>query len=410
MAQREQYIMFENIKDHFPVFKKKPELVFLDSAASALKPQEMIDAVSNCYSYEYANIHRGVYSLSSNLTKKFQDVRIKVSKFIGSNSQKNIIFTKGATEGINLVVEKFSEKFLSDGDEVIISYLEHHANIVPWHLAAKKYKFKIVALNLTKKGEIDYQDFAEKINSRTKFISLTHMSNVTGSMTDFKMIKEKIKNTQIPLMIDGCQYVAHSKLNVVDIDCDFYVFSGHKLYGPSGVGVLYMKDRWFDEFNPYQGGGDMIEKVEINNTIYASGYNKFEAGTPPIVQVIGLGSSVDFINSLNLDKIFKYEKELHDHTVDKLKSFNNITIYGNSPNKGSIITFNFKGIHANDLAMILDQKNIAIRTGHHCAQPLMKYLNITSSARASFGIYNNLKDANFFIDSLSEAKKFLTLN
>ena len=402
--------MFENIKDYFPVFKQKPKLVFLDTAASALKPKEMIDAVSNCYSYEYANIHRGVYSLSSNLTKKFQDVRIKVGEFIGSNSQKNIIFTKGATEGINLVVEKFSEKFLSEGDEVIISYLEHHANIVPWHLAAKKYKFKIVALNLTKNGEIDYQDFAKKINSRTKFISLTHMSNVTGSMTDLNIIKEKLKNTNIPLMIDGCQHVAHSKLNVVDIDCDFYVFSGHKLYGPSGVGVLYMKDRWFDEFNPYQGGGDMIEKVEINDSTYASGYSKFEAGTPPIAQVIGLGASIDFINSLNLDKIFKYEKELHDYTIDKLRSFSDFIIYGNASNKGSIISFNFKGIHANDLAMILDQKNIAIRTGHHCAQPLMKYLNINSSARASFGVYNNLKDADFFIDSLREAKKFLTLD
>jgi cysteine desulfurase/selenocysteine lyase len=402
--------MFENIKNYFPVFEKKPELVFLDTAASSLKPKVMIDTISNCYSYEYANIHRGIYSLSSNLTKKFQDVRIKIGKFIGSNSENNIIFTKGATEGINLVVEKFSEQYLSEGDEVIVSYLEHHANIVPWHLAAKKNKFKIVPVELSKKGEIDYNDFSNKITDRTKFISLTHMSNVTGSVTDFNIINEKIKNTNIPLMIDGCQYVAHSKLNVVDIDCDFYVFSGHKLYGPSGVGVLYMKDRWFDEFNPYQGGGDMIEKVEINNSTYATSYSKFEAGTPPIAQVIGLGASIDFINSLNLDKIFKYEKELHDYTIDKLKSFNDIAIYGSSPNKGSIISFNIKDIHANDLGMILDQKNIAIRTGHHCAQPLMKYLNITSSARASFGVYNNLKDADFFIDSLNEAKNFLTLN
>ena len=271
----------------------------------------------------------------------------------------------------------------------------------------KKIQFKIVAVDLTEKGEIDYEDFAKKINARTKFISLTHMSNVTGSITDFSIIKEKIKNNNIPLMIDGCQYVAHSELNVVDIDCDFYVFSGHKLYGPSGVGVLYMKDKWFDEFNPYQGGGDMIETVEIDSTTYASGYSKFEAGTPPIAQVIGLGSSIDFINSLNLEKIFKYEKQLHDYTVDKLLAFNDITIYGNSLNKGSIISFNFKDIHASDLALVLDQKNIAIRTGHHCAQPLMRYLNITSSARVSFGIYNNMKDADFFIDSLLEVKKFL---
>ena len=399
--------MFENIKDHFPVFKKNKDLIFLDTAASALKPIEMIDRVNSCYSHEYANIHRGLYKLSSDLTKNFEDVRVKVSKFINSPSQKNIIFTKGATEGINLVVEKFSEKYLSENDEVIISYLEHHANIVPWHMASKKYKFKVIPIKLTDNCEINYNDFISKINSRTKFISLTHMSNVTGSITNFEIIKDKIKDMKIPLMIDGCQFVAHSKLNVSDLNCDFYVFSGHKLYGPSGIGVLYMKEKWIEDFNPYQGGGDMIEKVEINETTFAKGFNKFEAGTPPIAQVIGLGASIDFINSLNLEKILLYEKELHDYTLDKLLSVNDIEIYGKDINKGSIITFNLKGIHANDIAIILDQKNVAIRSGHHCAQPLMKYLNINSSARASFGIYNNKNDANNFIESLLETKKFL---
>ena len=398
--------MLKNVKDHFPVFKKNPTLVFLDTAASALKPKEMIDAVNNCYSYEYSNIHRGVYSLSTKLTKKFEDVRLKVSKFIGSKSENNIIFTKGATEGINLVVEKFSEKYLSEGDEVIISYLEHHANIVPWHIAAKKYKFKIVPINLNSKGELDYDDFNNKINAKTKFVSLTHMSNVTGAITDFDIIKEQIKKMKIPLMIDGCQYVAHSNLDIVDLDCDFYVFSGHKLYGPSGIGVLYMKDRWFGDFEPYQGGGDMIDKVEIDKTIYASGYHKFEAGTPPIVQVIGLGSSIDFINSFNLDNISLNEMKLHDYAINKLSSQNDIIIYGNSLDKGAIISFNINGIHASDLSMFLDQKNIAVRTGHHCAQPLMKYLGITSSARASFGIYNNFNDVDLFVDSLLDAKKF----
>ena len=399
--------MFDNIKNNFPVFDKNPNLVFLDTAASALKPKIMIDAIENCYSYEYSNIHRGIYSLSANLTKKFEDVRIKVSKFIGSKSYNNIIFTKGATESINLVVEKFSEKFLSDGDEVIISYLEHHANIVPWHIAAKKYKFKVVPLELNQKGEIDYNDLDKKINSKTKIVSLTHMSNVTGSVTDFNIVQKKLKTLNIPLMIDGCQYVAHSKLDVSNIDCDFYVFSGHKLYGPSGVGVLYMKDKWFDYFNPYQGGGDMIDQVEINDTTFASGYSKFEAGTPPIAEVIGLGASIDFINTLDLNKIFTYEKNLYNYALEKIQSFNDITIYGNSPQKGGIIAFNIDGIHANDLAMILDQRNIAIRTGHHCAQPLMKYLNIKASARASFGIYNNTNDVDVFINSLSEAKNFL---
>ena len=400
--------MFEDIRKKFPVYEKNPDLIFLDTAASALKPYDMIDAITNCYSYEYANVHRGLYSLSSKLTKKFEDVRVKVSNFISSKSYENIIFTKSATEGINLVVEKFSEKYLSEGDEVIISYLEHHANIVPWHMAAQKYKFKVIPIELTNNSEIDYADFKNKITSRTKFISLTHISNVTGSLTDFDIVKGIIKNLNIPLMIDGCQFVAHSELNVTDLDCDFYVFSGHKLYGPSGIGVLYMKERWFDDLDPYQGGGSMIDNVDIQQTTYAKGFQKFEAGTPPIAEVIGLEASIEFVTSLNLKKIFMHEKELHDYTLDKLKNINNLNVYGNGLNKGAIISFNISDIHANDLAMILDQKNVAIRTGHHCAQPLMKYLNITFSARASFGVYNNKNDVDLFIDSLVDAKKFLT--
>ena len=400
--------MFEDIRKKFPVYEKNPDLIFLDTAASALKPYDMIDAITNCYSYEYANVHRGLYSLSSKLTKKFEDVRVKVGNFISSKSYENIIFTKSATEGINLVVEKFSEKYLSEGDEVIISYLEHHANIVPWHMAAQKYKFKVIPIELTNNSEIDYADFKNKITSRTKFISLTHISNVTGSLTDFDIVKGIIKNLNIPLMIDGCQFVAHSELNVTDLDCDFYVFSGHKLYGPSGVGVLYMKERWFDDLDPYQGGGSMIDNVDIQQTNYAKGFQKFEAGTPPIAEVIGLGASIEFVTLLNLKKIFIHEKELHDYTLDKLKNINNLNVYGNGLNKGAIISFNILDIHANDLAMILDQKNVAIRTGHHCAQPLMKYLNITFSARASFGVYNNKNDVDLFVNSLVEAKKFLT--
>ena len=399
--------MFEKIKNEFPVFEKNPQLIFLDTAASALKPKSMIEAVNNCYSYEYANVHRGLYSLSSNLTKKFEDSRIKVSKFVSAKSEENIIFTKSATEGINLVVEKFSEKYLSEGDEVIISHLEHHANIVPWHIAANKYKFKIIPVGLTENQEIDNNDLINKINTKTKFVSLSHMSNVTGSITNFDIIKT-LKKLNIPIMVDGCQYIAHSPLNVTELDCDFYVFSGHKLYGPSGVGILYMKDKWFEDFNPYQGGGSMIDVVEIDNTSFAKGYQKFEAGTPPIAPVIGLGSSIDFISSLNLEEIFKYEKNLHDHMIDKLKSQNDIIIYGNSSDKGAIVSFNIEGIHSNDLAMILDQNNIAIRTGHHCTQPLMKYLDITSCARASFGIYNNIKDVDIFAESLLEAKNFLS--
>ena len=399
--------MFEDIRSKFPVYDKNPSLVFLDTAASALKPIDMINTIKNCYSYEYANVHRGIYSLSSELTKRFEDTRKKVSSFIASNSTDNIIFTKSATEGINLVADCFSRKYLTGGDEIIISYLEHHANIVPWHIAAEKYKFKVVPVELNELGEIDYDDFSNKINSNTKFVSLPHMSNVTGSITNFQIIKDKLKNFKIPLMVDGCQFVAHSKLDITDLDCDFYVFSGHKLYGPSGIGVLYMKDKWIKDFGPYQGGGSMIDKVDISNTTFAKGFQKFEAGTPAIAEVIGLGASIDFVISLDLFNVFKYEKELHNYTVDQLKEINGLNIYGNSQNKGAIVSFNIKNIHNNDLAMILDQKNVAIRTGHHCAQPLMKYLNVNSLARASFGIYNNKNDIDIFVTAIKEAKKFL---
>ena len=317
--------MFEDIKNNFPVYEKNPKLVFLDTSASALKPESVINTIRDCYSYEYSNVHRGLYSLSANITKKFEDVRLKISKFISSPVEENIVFTKSATEAINLVVETYSEKFLSNGDEVIISYLEHHSNIVPWHMASKKYGFKVIAAEITEEGAIDVKDLIEKINSKTKFISITHMSNVTGSIISLEQISEVAKNNNIPILIDGCQHIAHALTNVDNLGCDFYVFSGHKIYGPTGVGVLYMKDQWFDKLNPYQGGGSMIKKVEIDKTTYAKGFQKFEAGTPPIVQVIGLGASLDFINQFKLKEIFNYEKELYDYTYEKLNSLNDIT-------------------------------------------------------------------------------------
>ena len=398
--------MIKDIKKKFPIFSKKPELIFLDTAASALKPESVIKTISDCYAYEYSNIHRGLYSLSSKLTKKFEDVRVKTSKFISANSEENIIFTKNATEAINLISETYSEKFLSKNDEVIISYLEHHANIVPWHIASKKYGFKVIAADITNRGEININDVIQKINNKTKLISLTHMSNVTGSITDFEKISQISKKNDIPLLIYGCQHIAHYPTSIKDLDCDFYVFSGHKLYGPSGVGVLYMKDKWFEELGPYQGGGSMIDRVEIDQTKFAKGYEKYEAGTPPIVQVIGLGSSFDFLNTYDLKKIFDYEKELYEYTFEKLNSLDDIIIYGQSDKKGAILTFNIKNIHANDVAMILDQYNIAIRTGHHCAQPLMNKLQTDSTARVSFGIYNDKKDVDFFIEAIKETKKF----
>lgn len=397
--------MIENLRKKFPVFKKNPNLVFLDTAASALKVDNMINSVSECYSYQYANIHRGIYSLSSKLTKRYEDSRLSVSKFINAPSPNNIIFNKSATEGINLVSSCLSDSYFEDGDEVLLTKLEHHSNLVPWHLVSKK--IKIVSAELKPNGELDYNDLIEKINSKTKLIAITHMSNVTGSITNFEKIKLKAKKLNIPILIDGCQFVPHKKLDIKELNPDFYVFSAHKLYGPSGLGVLYMKDYWIEKLGPYQGGGSMIKNVEIDSSTYLEGNHKFEAGTPPIAEVIGLSSSIDFINQVGIENIYSYENELTNYAYEKMKRNNDMKIYGDFNNQTSIISFNIEGIHFNDLAMLLDKKNIAIRTGHHCAQPLMKHLNISGNARMSVGVYNTKEDIDYLIKSIDEVINIL---
>ena len=397
--------MIDNVKKRFPVFEKKPDLVFFDTAASALKVDNMIKAINECYSYEYANIHRGIYNLSSKLTKRYENSRLSVSKFINSPSSNNIIFTKSATEGINLVSSCLSKNYFNDGDEILVTSLEHHANLVPWHLVSKK--IKIITAKITANGELDYNDLLEKINNKTKLLAITHMSNVTGSITNFQEIKTKVKKFNIPLLIDGCQYVPHKKLNLRELDPDFYVFSAHKLYGPSGLGILYMKDEWIDKLGPYQGGGSMIKNVETDSSTYLDGFQKFEAGTPPIAEVIGLSSSLDFINEFGIENIYKFENNLTQYAYEQMKKNNDIKIYGDFKNQTSIISFNLVGVHFNDLAMLLDKKNIAIRTGHHCAQPFMKYFKISGNARMSIGVYNTKDDIDYFIKSIDEVKTIL---
>ncbi len=397
--------MINNLKERFPVFKKNPNLVFFDTAASALKVDSMINAITECYSYEYANIHRGLYELSSKLTKRYEDSRLSVSKFINSPSSNNIIFTKSATEAINLVSSCLSSNYFEDGDEVLVSCLEHHANLVPWHLVAKK--IKIISANINSQGELDYKDLIEKINSKTKLVAITHMSNVTGSITDFEEIKIKTKKFNIPILIDGCQYVPHKRINIKELDPDFYVFSAHKLYGPSGLGILYMKDKWIERLGPYQGGGSMIKNVETNSSSYLEGFQKFEAGTPPIAQVIGLSSSIDFINEVGIENIYYFENQLTQYAYNKMLKNNDFKIYGNFKNQTSIISFNLNGVHFNDLAMFLDKKNISIRTGHHCAQPFMKHFKITGNARISMGIYNSKDDVDYFMTSIDEITNIL---
>ena len=378
-----------NIKSKFPVFKNNPNLVFLDTAASSLKVNQMIDATNNCYTNQYANIHRGNYELSSKLTRNYEHSRKKVADYLNVSS-KNIIFVKSATEGINLISSCMSKSYFNKGDEIILSYLEHHANLIPWHLLNNQ--IKIIPLNINEIGEIQYEDLNDKINSKTKLITLTHMSNVTGSIIDVEKVKEISKKKNIPLLLDGCQFAPHKKVNLNELDPDFYVFSAHKMYGPSGLGILYMKDNWIDMFPPYQGGGQMIHDVDINKSTYAQGYEKFEAGTPPISQVIGFASSIDFMNETNPNEIYKHEMNLHNYAMEKLLKFNKIKIYGENQNKGGIISFSIDGIHNSDLGAMLDKKNIAIRTGHHCCQPLMKHYKVSGTSRISFGVYNTMED------------------
>ena len=394
-----------DLKNRFPVFSKKPNLVFFDTAASALKVDSMIKAISNCYSFEYANIHRGMYDLSAQLTKRYEESRVLVSKFINAPSEKNIIFTKSATEGINLVSSCLSENYFNEGDEVLVSNLEHHANLVPWHLISKK--IQIISANLNFEGDIDYNDLISKINSKTKLVAITHMSNVTGSITNIEKISKVTKKLNIPLLVDGCQFTPHQKLNIKELDPDFYVFSAHKLYGPSGLGILYMKDYWLDRLGPYQGGGSMIKNVDVDSSTYLDGFEKFEAGTPPIAQVIGLSASINFINEIGIHNIYAHESELTNYAYEKFKKMNDLILFGSFKNQTSILSFNLDGIHFNDLAMLLDKKNIAIRSGHHCAQPFMKFFKISGNARISFGAYNSKNDVDYFFESLNEIKTIL---
>jgi cysteine desulfurase / selenocysteine lyase len=397
--------MIEKLKKRFPVFIKNPNLVFFDTAASALKVDSMIKTTNDVYSFEYSNIHRGLYDLSSKLTKRYEESRKSVSKFINSPSEKNIIFTKSATEGINLVSSCLSKNYFDDGDEVIVTQLEHHSNLVPWHLVEKK--IKIISVGLNNNFEIDYNDLINKINSKTKLVAITHMSNITGAVTELEKFNFILKKNNIPLLVDGCQYVPHNKLDLSILDPDFYVFSAHKLYGPSGLGILYMNNKWLDRLGPYQGGGSMIKNVEINKSSYSEGFEKFEAGTPPINQVISLASSIKFIEQIGITKINEQEKKLTNYFVEKLKSINDLIFYFDEYKVNSILSFNAKLIHFNDLGIFLDKKNIAIRTGHHCAQPFMRYNNIKGNARASIGIYNDFHDIDYFIESLKDVLSFL---
>jgi len=401
-------ILNSNIKNDFPILSKKilkKDLIYFDTAASAQKPFIVTNEINNFYNNHYSNVSRGIHTLSVESTFKYEDARKKVRDFINARSENEIIFTKSATESINLVTQTFCEKFMKKGDEVVLSIMEHHSNLVPWYFLREKYGIVIKFARINEEGKIDLEHFSSLINDKTKIASITHLSNVFGTSTTSEIVKV-CRERDIFIMFDGCQAAAHSKIDVQKLDCDFYVFSGHKTYGPSGIGVLYGKEEILNSLPPYQGGGGMINEVTLDSVSFADLPAKYEAGTPPLVEAYGLGIAIDYMNSIGIENIMRHEQELSNYALDRMREIEFVEIYGKGKDKTSIISFNLNKIHPHEVASFLDVEGIAVRAGHHCCQPLMKHLNISATSRISFGVYNSLQEIDVFIDALKKCKDF----
>ena len=403
-------IDFNKIRSEFPILEKKinnNKMVYLDSAASAQKPMKVIETLNKAYLETYSNVHRGLHWLSEQSTSKYEDVRIKAANFLGAADHNEIIFGSGATQLLNLVANSWGRKFLKLDDEIIITIADHHANIVPWQLVAQQTGAKIRAVSVDDDGNFDINDLEKMITEKTKIISVPHVSNVLGTIFPVKEISKLAHKVNAICVVDGCQGAIHLPVDVKDIGCDFYTFSSHKLYGPSGVGVLWGRSSILLEMPPFIGGGDMIDNVDIESSTYADPPHRFEAGTPPIAEVIAFGAAIDFVQAIGMDNIREHEQKILKTFTEKLEEVKGLRILGNSISKSGVISFVFGNAHPHDIATILDQKGIAIRAGHHCAQPLMKHFNVTSTARASIGVYTQENEVDDLINGLSTVKKLL---
>ena len=397
----------EAIRRDFPILSRQvngTQLVYLDNGASAQKPRVVIDAVSRAYAQEYANVHRGLHYLSNLATDKYEAVRGIAARFLNAGSEHEIVFTTGATEGINLVAQSWGPANLNAGDRIMLSQLEHHSNIVPWQMLAEKVGAHIDVCPLTDDGLIDLDWLEANLTEQHKLVALAHVSNVLGSVLGVKRAAKAAHAVGAKLMLDGCQAAPRMRLNMAELGCDFYVMSGHKLYGPTGVGILWAKAETLDSMPPWQGGGAMIDRVTFEKTTYAPAPSRFEAGTPMIIEVIGLHAAIDFIDSFGPEAIFAHESALAAQTRDALRGINSVTLYGPEKSAG-IVSFSMEGIHPHDIGTILDEENVAIRAGHHCAQPLMDHLGIPATARASFGIYNDENDVAALVRGLERVKR-----
>ena len=393
------------IREDFPILKtriRNKPLCYFDNAATTQKPQQVLDIVDNYYTSMNSNIHRGVHYLSNLATDAYEDARKKVKSFINAASEKEIIFTKGTTEGINLVANSFGRKFLKEGDEIIISNMEHHSNIVPWQFLCNEKKAKLKIIPIDDRGEIIFDEFLKLVSDRTKLISVVYISNSLGTVNPVKEIMEIAHKYNIPVLLDAAQTVNHRPVNVEELDCDFLAFSGHKLYGPTGIGVLYGKEKLLDAMSPFMGGGDMISKVTFEETTFNELPFKFEAGTSNIAGAIGLGAAIDYVSSIGMEKIAAHEASLLEYATQRLKEVPGLKIIGNAKYKSGVISFIFDNIHPHDVGTLLDYEGIAIRTGHHCTQPVMERYNIPATSRASFGLYNTIEEVDILVDALKK--------
>ncbi len=386
----------DRIRKDFPVLNQTVNgnpLIYLDNAASSQVPQMVIERGSQYLKYEHSNIHRGVHYLSMKATTAYEGAREKVKRFINARDVKECIFVRGTTEGINLVMHGYGRKFVNPGDEVIISAMEHHANIVPWQMLCEEKHAKLRVIPMNDAGELLLDEYDALLNDKTKLVALAHVSNALGTVNPVKEMIDRAHKYGVPVLIDGAQWAPHMPLDVQDLDCDFYTFSGHKMFAPTGSGVVYGKTELLEKMNPFQGGGDMIKSVTFEKTIYADLPNKFEAGTPAIASQIGLGAAIDYLNIIGREKAAAYEHELLSYATQRLSSIEGERIVGTARKKLSVLSFTIDGVHPHDIGTILDQQGIAVRAGHHCAQPVMKHFNVPATARASFAFYNTKDEA-----------------
>ncbi len=399
------------IREDFPVLKTlvhgKP-LVYLDNAATTHKPIQVIDAVNDFYANYNSNIHRGVHKLSQIATDKYEDARRTVKSFINAKRLEEIVFTSGTTDSINLVVSSYGRKFLKEGDNVIISTMEHHSNIVPWQMLREEKNIEIRVIPIDDNGDLMLDEFYKLIDENTKFVSVTHISNALGTVNPIKLIIDKAHETGIPVLIDGAQSIHHTKIDVQQLDCDFFVFSGHKIYGPTGIGILYGKKEFLEKMPPHKGGGDMILSVSFDRTIYNDLPYKFEAGTPNIAGAIGLTAAIKYVESVCIKNIARYENELLIYATNLISNLPGVRIIGNARNKSSVISFVMDNAHPHDIGTLLDIDGVAIRTGHHCAEPIMRRYKIPATARASFGLYNTKEEIDVLINSINKVNKMFS--